>query len=90
MGFDEQIMLLKSAEELKKMEATMVDRIEKCYYRCKTKHEVLYNKYFLPMISIAHQLCGECYIMNLPLKKTEKANIVAKKHEVMYFFVYLW
>ena len=53
--FDEQIMSLESVTELKKMEAAMVDRTEKGYYRCKVKHEALYNeclaayaKYYTP------------------------------------------
>ena len=42
--FDEQIMSLESVTEFKKMEAAMVDRTEKGYYRCKVKHEALYNE----------------------------------------------
>ena len=44
VDFDEKIMTLENVAELKKMEAAMVDRTEKGYYRCKIKHEALYNE----------------------------------------------
>lgn len=37
-------MNLESVEELKKMEATIVDRAGEGYYRCKSKHKVLRNE----------------------------------------------
>ena len=42
--FDDQIMTLKTVEELNNMESAMVDRTKKGYYCCKTKYEALYKE----------------------------------------------
>ena len=42
--FDEKIMSLDGAAELKILERKMMERTDKGYYRCKIKHEDLYNE----------------------------------------------
>jgi len=42
--FDEKIMSLDDANELKKLEESMMERTDKGYYRCKIMHENFYNE----------------------------------------------
>ena len=43
--FDEQIMSVENQEQLKKLELSMKDRTDKGYYRCKIKHQTLYEEF---------------------------------------------
>ena len=43
--FDEQVISIDNAEELKKLELSMKDRTDKGYYRCKILHQSLYNAF---------------------------------------------
>ena len=43
--FDEQVISIDNAEELKKLELSMKDRTDKGYYRCKVLHQSLYNAF---------------------------------------------
>lgn len=42
-NYDGKIMALEDVNKLKKMEAAMINRTNKGYYRCKIKHENLCN-----------------------------------------------
>ena len=42
--FDKQIISIENANELKKLEQSMMDCTDKGHYRCKTQHESFYNK----------------------------------------------
>ena len=45
--FDEQVMSVENVDALKKYEQAMTERTDKGYYRCKVKHEKLYNEFML-------------------------------------------
>ena len=45
--FDEKIMSLENSEELKKMEGAIIDRTNKGHYRCKLKHQTLFEECLL-------------------------------------------
>ena len=42
--FDEQIISVENANELKQLEQSMMERTDKGYYRCKIRHETLYKE----------------------------------------------
>ena len=46
-NFDEEIMTVQSVDELKKMELTMIEMMDKDYYHCKIQHESFYNECML-------------------------------------------
>ena len=43
--FDEQVISVENADALKTLEMSMKDRTDKGYYRCKVKHQSLYNDF---------------------------------------------
>ena len=47
--FDEQVISVENQEQLKKLELSMKDRTDKGYYRCKIKHQTLYEEFMRAM-----------------------------------------
>ena len=69
--FDEQIISVENANELKQLEQSMMERTDKGYYRCKIRHETLYKEC---MRAYSKYITPEMLVMLQHVFSTKKTN----------------
>ena len=70
--FDEQVISVENADALKKSEMSMKDRTDKGYYRCKVKHQSLYNDF---RRALARYITADMLAMLQHDYSTQKTNL---------------